>query len=212
LWLELEPEDAEGLWQWCMRRMEEVRRAKAESDWLRAGTLAMAAVDHAWRLMKALGVPSPSQKPLVPDPAAPSRAADDAMTFLAECAGQCRTALRDSQEDNDAPSGETSSPPVVEAPPVIPANADLRQSLTETVLAELLSAPDLAERLEQPDSRVESYLRKYRKTHVDCYVRVNNPRKNEPSYLYRTAVVWPVLQAQLPRWRTLGSREERTDE
>jgi hypothetical protein len=71
---------------------------KAEQGKLIAGVPAMAAVDHAWLLMKRFALPATMQKPLVPDPADPARAADDAMTFLAECAGLCEAARRTKDE------------------------------------------------------------------------------------------------------------------
>jgi hypothetical protein len=102
-WLEPYPENAEALWQWCMRHIEDIRRAKAEGGWLVAGPLAMAAVDDVVTMMKALGVPVPAQKPLVPDPAAPGRSADDAIQFLADCASLCRRAA-------PPPAGEAVTP------------------------------------------------------------------------------------------------------
>jgi hypothetical protein len=58
----------------------------------------------------------------------------------------------------------------------------------------MLSAPDLAKRLKLPLSRVESCLRRFRDRHRDCCEEVENRRRNEPRYLYRTADVLPVLQ------------------
>jgi len=70
---------------------------------------------------------------------------------------------------------------------------------------ELLSASDLARWLKQPRGRVETFLRRYRRDHPDCFAPVKARRKNEPARLYRTKVVWPALQAQLASWRTLGN-------
>jgi hypothetical protein len=94
LWQEQYPETVEEFAQWCVRRQEQIRRVKSEGGEPDAGILGMGAVDDSWRLMKRFGIPTPSQKPLVPDPAAPARAAEDAMQFLAECAGQCEAMLR----------------------------------------------------------------------------------------------------------------------
>jgi hypothetical protein len=63
-----------------------------------------------------------------------------------------------------------------------------------TALPAMLSAPDLARWLDLPVSRVESALRRYRTEHRDCCQEVENRRRNEPRYLYRTADVLPVLQ------------------
>jgi hypothetical protein len=58
----------------------------------------------------------------------------------------------------------------------------------------LLSAGDLARLLKLSLPRVESALRRYRENHPDCFTEAENPRKNEPRYLYRTADVLPVLR------------------
>ncbi len=71
----------------------------------------------------------------------------------------------------------------------------------EVQLAELLAASDLAQFLGQPVKRVDGFLRRYHLTHPDSRVEVDTPRRNEPRFLYRTADVWPALQAQLPRWQ-----------
>ncbi|HEY7157902.1 MAG TPA: hypothetical protein VH575_28350 [Gemmataceae bacterium] len=68
-------------------------------------------------------------------------------------------------------------------------------------LPALMSAPDLARALRQPVSRVDSFLRRYRETHPDCFSETDSPRRHEPRRLYRVAVVWPALQAQLPKWQ-----------
>jgi hypothetical protein len=77
------------------------------------------------------------------------------------------------------------------APDGIPGAPELP---TGVPLAALLSAPDLARQFGLPVDRVESALRRFRKDHPDCFTEVENPRKNEPRYLYRTAEVCPVLQ------------------
>jgi hypothetical protein len=85
------------------------------------------------------------------------------------------------------------------AAPLPDTNGTARETTGE--LPAMLSAPDLARTLEQPVSRVESFLRRFREDHPDSFTEVDNPRKNEPRYLYRTADVWPALQQQLPNWR-----------
>jgi hypothetical protein len=74
-----------------------------------------------------------------------------------------------------------------------------------TTLPALLSAPDLARVIQQPESRVDTFLRRFRKTRKDCFVRIPARRRNEPQCLYRTSDVWPALQERLPSW------ERRTD-
>jgi hypothetical protein len=144
-------------------------------------------------------------------------AIEDAVRQLGDhAANWLRLLLRRIEQDLASISAQPVAPPDAERQPAArseaPAADDDGREQTEAppppeaVLPEMLSASDLAGRLSQPPGRVESYLRKYRREHADCYVRVDNPRRNEPSYLYRTAVVWPALQAQLPRWRTLGQR------
>jgi hypothetical protein len=60
----------------------------------------------------------------------------------------------------------------------------------------LLSASDLARKLGQPVSRVESFLRRYRVKYPDCFHMNDRDdrRRNEPTYLYRTADVLPALR------------------
>jgi hypothetical protein len=67
----------------------------------------------------------------------------------------------------------------------------------------LLSAADLARKLGQPVGRVECFLRRFRDKQPDCFVEVENTRKNDAHYLYRAGVVLPALQKQLPKWRRL---------
>jgi hypothetical protein len=70
-------------------------------------------------------------------------------------------------------------------------------------LPALLSAADLARLLGQPTERVDTFLRRFRRARGDCYIEVDNRRKNEPQFLYRTADVLPALQQQLPAWQRL---------
>lgn len=59
---------------------------------------------------------------------------------------------------------------------------------------DLLSAPDLARHLDRPVAQVESFLRRYRDKYPDCFREVEGARRNEPRFLYRTAVVLPALR------------------
>lgn len=72
-----------------------------------------------------------------------------------------------------------------------------RQDRVETEevdpLPSLLSAAELAKRIGQPVARVESFLRRYRAKHPDCFIESSCSRRNEPRYLFRTADVWPAL-------------------
>lgn len=65
----------------------------------------------------------------------------------------------------------------------------------QTHLPALASAPELAALINQPNDPVESFLRRYRNDHRDCFQPVDNPRRNEPRILYRVADVWEPLQA-----------------
>jgi hypothetical protein len=58
----------------------------------------------------------------------------------------------------------------------------------------LLSAGDLADRLRLPKNAVEVFLRRYRASHLDCAVKVDNPKRNEAQYLYRAEQVVGVLK------------------
>jgi hypothetical protein len=84
-----------------------------------------------------------------------------------------------------------------------PAAGSQVATATPADLPQLLSATDLAARLRQPPDRVETFLRRRRASHPDCYIEGDNPRKNEPRYLYRVADVWPALQKQLSKWSSL---------
>jgi hypothetical protein len=64
---------------------------------------------------------------------------------------------------------------------------------TAVPLPAQLSAPDLARMFRLPVARVESALRRFRKSNPDCFTEVDNPRRNEPRYLYRTADVLGLL-------------------
>jgi hypothetical protein len=61
-------------------------------------------------------------------------------------------------------------------------------------LAGPLSAADLARQLQLPPGKVENFLRRFRRENRDCCVEVDNRRRNEPRFLYRTEVVVPELQ------------------
>lgn len=66
-------------------------------------------------------------------------------------------------------------------------------------LPSFLSAADLARRIGRPERAVESFLRRYRESHPDCFTEVTGTRKNEPRVLYRTADVWKPLLAWADR-------------
>lgn len=66
----------------------------------------------------------------------------------------------------------------------------------------LACVADLARCLGQPTGGVETFLRRYRKEHPDCFREVDNPRKNEARYVYRTSDVWPALQ----EWAAKGAK------
>jgi hypothetical protein len=90
----------------------------------------------------------------------------------------------------------------------IPQNAKTPTELVP-ILPVLLSAADIAKVLRQPKERVESFLRRFRKSNPDCCIEIGNPRRNEPRIFYRTADVWPALQEQLRKWEQLPDPDER---
>lgn len=57
-----------------------------------------------------------------------------------------------------------------------------------------LSAPDIATRLKRNPKSVSSFLTRLAGKRPDCRIEVENRRRNEPQYLYRTADVWPLLE------------------
>jgi hypothetical protein len=109
----------------------------------------------------------------------------------------------------EEPAGEETTPsePVgEETTPSDVVAADGQQQLsaeTPEVPPALLAAADLARKLGQPVQRVETFLRRFRVTHPDCFEGVENHRRNEPRILYRTADVWPALQRKLTTWQQL---------
>lgn len=113
------------------------------------------------------------------------------------------TAIPTEAADADSSTAAASKQHGAPAPADVP-DADSREATAP--LSAMLSAPDLARLMEQPAKRVESFLRRFRESHPDCYSAVDNPRRNEPRYLYRTADVWPALQQQLRTWESLPER------
>ncbi len=80
-----------------------------------------------------------------------------------------------------------SPPPERAKPPAPPAK-------TETILPALLSASDIASRIQKNSKSVTSFLSRFAERNRDCRVENESKRKNEARYLYRTAVVWPAIQ------------------
>ncbi|MBI3463305.1 MAG: hypothetical protein HY000_09635 [Planctomycetes bacterium] len=69
-------------------------------------------------------------------------------------------------------------------------------------LPALISAPDWAKILKQPVSRVESFLRRFRKKNPQCFVPAEQPKPNQPRCLYWTVAVWPSLETVLKeKWQ-----------
>jgi hypothetical protein len=90
------------------------------------------------------------------------------------------------------PTKETSEPtPATTADP--PPKTDQEQA-AKANLPRLAPASELARLIGQPVDAVESFLRRYRVGNWGCFQSVENPRRNEPRILYRTAVVWQPLQ------------------
>ena len=69
-------------------------------------------------------------------------------------------------------------------------------------LGEFLSANDLSGRLPASKDAVESFLRRYRDKHPDCFIENEGRRVNEARYLYRVDEVWPDLKSKFPKPRT----------
>lgn len=105
-----------------------------------------------------------------------------------------RRKVRQAQRQNLPPAGSAKQP-AAPGPDAGDAATAPRPDGPEDLPA-LLSAADLSDRLQQPRSRVESFLRRFRKSHRDCYTEADSPRRNEPRYLYRVADVWPALTAK----------------
>ena len=67
---------------------------------------------------------------------------------------------------------------------------------TDTILPVLICASDIAKHIRQNVKSVTSFLTRFAEKKPDCRVANDSKRKNEPAYLYRTADVWPALQAR----------------
>jgi hypothetical protein len=80
------------------------------------------------------------------------------------------------------------------APPV---DTSMQDKPPEGVLLTLLSASDIADRVGRKRESVTSFLTRFAAKCPDCRVSTETKRKNEPSYLYRTADVWPALEQWL---------------
>jgi hypothetical protein len=105
-------------------------------------------------------------------------------------------------------SKATTGPPAAGPSPSSPLStlqADASDEAPASLLAELLSAAQLATRLDQPPNRVELFLRRYRTKYPDCCIDLREQdagarRKNQPAILYRYGDVWPALQEQMKKW------------
>jgi hypothetical protein len=65
---------------------------------------------------------------------------------------------------------------------------------SNTILPVMLSASDIAVKIGRKRESVTSFLTRFAGKKPDCRVAVKSKRKNEPSWLYRTADVWPALE------------------
>ena len=65
----------------------------------------------------------------------------------------------------------------------------------------LLSASELAKAIAQPTDRVETFLRRYRRNHLDCFTETTNRKANEPQFLYYADKVMDELKAK--NWPTV---------
>jgi hypothetical protein len=78
----------------------------------------------------------------------------------------------------------------------LPGPADLL-----TTLPALLFTSDLAERLGVPVGPLDSCLRRHRNNNRDCCQEVQNPQRNKPRIMWKTAMIMPVIQPYLEKWR-----------
>jgi hypothetical protein len=76
-----------------------------------------------------------------------------------------------------------------------PSEGEVERSVAaDIIVPALLSASDIATRIQRNPKSVTSFLTRYAVKHPDCRVENTTKRQNEPSYLYRTADVWPALE------------------
>jgi hypothetical protein len=105
----------------------------------------------------------------------------------------------DNSTDVGTPTMLTPGEPVASATTdgVLPPEL-LETPLSAGQLAALLDPP-------QPVDRVETFLRRHRKDHEDCFIPLDPDyrKRTEARYLYRPAVVWPILQEKMKAWRQL---------
>jgi hypothetical protein len=167
-----------------LRRLLTPRRRTGSS----AGPDAVRVANHEELAESIVARLPPVHVVLTPAPVLPTTEQSSTHEVLTEITPEEETTASTEARD----SATESDPNIVATPPV-------------GVPPELCSSSDIAALLKQPPDRVDTFLRRYREKHPDCFVPVRSPRRNEPRFLYRTAEVWPALERQLPRWRTLGS-------
>ena len=98
------------------------------------------------------------------------------------------------------PAPPTDPPATSPAPP--PTGASVNEGEkppADSILPTLLSASDIANRIQRNRSSVGTFLRRFAGRNKDCFVENRSKRRNEPKYLYRTADVWPALEKWLKR-------------
>jgi hypothetical protein len=68
------------------------------------------------------------------------------------------------------------------------------------LLAEFMSASDLAKSVGQPEKKVDQFLRQYLIAHPDCREKIERSRRGEARYVYRTREVWNALLERVKEW------------
>ena len=87
-------------------------------------------------------------------------------------------------ETREAKPGNTGSE-VDDSEPAVP---------DEAILPTLLSASDIAYRVNRKRESVTSFLTRHAEKNPECRIENPSKRRNEPGYLYRTSDVWPALE------------------
>lgn len=102
---------------------------------------------------------------------------------------------KSSDKGNESASGEDLAQTPAKADPERPTHEDR----PNTVLPTVMSASDLAVHVGRNVKSVSSFLSRLADKLPDCRLEVNDRRRNEPAYLYRTDVVWPAIKRWLER-------------
>ena len=136
------------------------------------------------------------------NPAMPLITVDELLGLVDQTTEGTTVAVQGEMIDSSgiAPTGTSSA-----NPDTLPSDSNTFKAIEQTasILPVLLCASDIAKRIQQNVKSVTSFLTRFAVKKPDCRVANDSKRKNEPEYLYRTADVWPALQA----WKSSNPKD-----